>query len=63
MAPRRDWDNRLVGVAGGGVRKDAVDGTVELTEQDGYFTMTFQFTTEGPTPVAAEGRFEWVRVP
>jgi hypothetical protein len=63
LAPRRDWDNRIVGVSGGGVRMDSVDGSVELTEQDGYFTMNFQFAAEGPTPVSAQGRFEWVRVP
>jgi len=63
LAARRDWDNRLVGVSGGGVRMDAVDGSLELTERDGYLFIDFQFQTEGPTPVAAEGRFEWISPP
>ena len=63
LGARRDWDNQIVGVNVIGARMDSVDGTVELIEKDGYFTMEFQFSTEGPTPVSAEGRFEWVRVP
>lgn len=63
LAPSRDWSNRLVGVHVAGVRMDAVDGSVELSEENGYFTMKFDFTTEGETPASAEGRFEWVSAP
>jgi hypothetical protein len=60
---RRDDARQVVGLSADGARFDSVDGTVEVSENDGYYTMNFTFTTQGQDEVSAEGRFEWIAVP
>ncbi len=62
LEPRRDDTRGVVSLSAGG-RFDTVDGTVEVSENAGYYTINFAFTTQGQDEVSAEGRFEWIAVP
>ncbi len=46
-----------------GYAYDTVDGSIEVSESDDEYTMTFQFETQGSQPVQASGRFEHLRMP
>ncbi|QOC23917.1 hypothetical protein IC757_07335 [Wenzhouxiangella sp. AB-CW3] len=60
---RRDDARQIVGLGADGARFDSVDGTVEVSESNGYYTINFNFTTQGHDEVSAEGRFEWIAAP
>jgi hypothetical protein len=53
----------VVGLSIGGQRFDSVDGSLELSETDGYYTAVFELSTQGDHPMSAQGRFEYIAEP